>query len=243
LLCACSLQLDPSSGHDHDFREPPSTNNPLGGWQWLHVGGDADRFADRRSYWNGSVTLGLRYNRTGGVTRNGYNVSGFDASRWTAAGAEGALAHVFHNSYWGNWQFRVDGAGVNSSAQTVRFRAEGGGWQEGHGGVMGDQPFFVEGVREALDAPEEWWVDRAARILYFMPNATTAATAGAAGAAAPALEVVAPRLRTLVALRGEGASERIPERGGGAGGEPAAGAEHVVGVRFHGVAFAHTATR
>ena len=55
----------------------------------------------------------------------------------------------------GNWQFQIDG--VDPEAEDITFSK--GGFQEGHGGGIGAQPFFIEGVREALDAKGEWWVD------------------------------------------------------------------------------------
>ena len=44
--------------------------------------------------------------------------------------------------------------------------------REGHGGGIGGQPFFVEGVREALDVKGEYWVDAATDTLYILPNTT-----------------------------------------------------------------------
>ena len=74
--------------------------------------------------------------------------------------------------------------------------------KQGHGGGIGDQPFFIEGVREALDAKGEWWVDTKTDTLYTIPNAT--ATFGAAvGGESVVLQLIAPRLQTLIAIRGE----------------------------------------
>jgi hypothetical protein len=64
--------------------------------------------------------------------------------------------------------------GLNSSASVNELRFSHGGWQEGHGGGVGDQPFFVEGVRQALDTPGEWWWDEVANKIYMIPNTTTA---------------------------------------------------------------------
>ena len=42
--------------------------------------------------------------------------------------------------------------------------------------------FVRTGVREALDAKGEWWVDVATDTLYIIPNATATATDGGGGA-------------------------------------------------------------
>ena len=67
---------------------------------------------------------------------------------------------MFHDAFWGNWQFEIDG--VDPEAEDITFSK--GGFQEGHGGGIGSQPFFIEGVREALDAKGEWWVDVSRKI-------------------------------------------------------------------------------
>eukprot|EP01051_Picozoa_sp_SAG22_P015732 SAG22_NODE_2100_length_3015_cov_2.342250_4_plen_271_part_00 len=95
-----------------------------------------------------------------------------------------------------------------------------GGYQEGHGGGIGQQPFFVEGVREALDAKGEYWVDTATDTLYILPNSTTSATK---------LSVVVPRLQTLVSIRG--AAE-----------DPAGGSDGAAkNITLKGLTFAHSA--
>lgn len=129
-----------------------------------------------------------------------------------------------------------------------------GGFQEGHGGGIEAQPFFIEGVREALDAKGEWWVDKATRTLYILPNTTSTTatpTPPNAGASAPAttatpasadvstgttdsattttIRVVAPRLQTLLSIRG--AAE-----------DPAGGSDGAArNITLRGLTFAHSA--
>ena len=50
---------------------------------------------------------------------------------------------------------------------------------------------MIENVKEALDAPNEWWFDRVARKLYVFPNATGATSRGARAAAPPSNDLVA----------------------------------------------------
>ncbi|MCX7599995.1 MAG: right-handed parallel beta-helix repeat-containing protein, partial [Armatimonadetes bacterium] len=56
------------------------------------------------------------------------------------------------------------------------------------------QRYYVENVREALDAPGEWYLDRRSGVLSYYPMAGEDMTKA---------EVIAPRLRRLVELRGD----------------------------------------
>jgi hypothetical protein len=85
--------------------------------------------------------------------------------------------HLYHPDFWGNWHYEL--RSFNSTAHTLMFGK--GGFQEAHGGGINHQPFFVEGVREALDAKGEWWVDVHTEppTLYIYPNTTTATNTAA----------------------------------------------------------------
>jgi hypothetical protein len=107
--------------------------------------------------------------------------------------------------------------------------------QEGHGGGVGGQPFFVEGVREALDAEGEWWVDVATDTLFMLPNTTSAGSSSTTtttnkdGVATTTIKVVAPKLQTLVSVRG--AAE-----------DPAGGRDgSAKNITLRGLTFAHSA--
>ena len=76
-----------------------------------------------------------------------------------------------------------------------------------------DQRYFVENVREALDAPGEWFLDRKAGVLLYWPLP---------GEDMRTAEVVAPKLTRLVELKGE------PKLG-----------LWVEGITFKGLAFCH----
>ena len=101
---------------------------------------------------------------------------------------EEAVVHAFQGEYWGNWMFSV--ASVNATTGEVMFGA--GGWQEARGGGAGDY-MYVENVREELDYPGEFYVDAAARRLYYCANFSDAP---------PAEGWVAGQLEALVALQG-----------------------------------------
>jgi hypothetical protein len=72
--------------------------------------------------------------------------------------------------------------------------------------------YFVENAPELLDTPGEWFLDAAKNELHYMPRD---------GEAIHTLEVIAPQLGQLLALRGEGD-------------------EFVENVRFEGLTFCHT---
>ena len=152
--------------------------------------------ATSMKYGDPNSTIGSRCSEgIGGVTTGGQcrKFSPFNADRWTPEGASGGVAHVFHSAFWGNWQFKIEG--IDTEAEEILFSE--GGFQEGHGGGIGGQPFFIEGVREALDAEGEWWVDAKTEVLYMLPN-TTANELGRA----QTVKVIAPKLQTLISIRG-----------------------------------------
>ena len=77
------------------------------------------------------------------------------------------LLHTFHGLGWGNWMFEI--ASVNSTQNTIFFGR--GGFQEARGIAWGG-PFYVVNIFEELDSPNEWFLDKDTRTLYFMPNET-----------------------------------------------------------------------
>ena len=105
-----------------------------------------------------------------------------------------AIVHAFHGSYWGDWAWQVGGvAPINATAADLHFAR--GGFQEARGAGAGDS-LYVENVREELDAAGEWWVDAAARVLFYCANGT---------APPPAAGWVAGQLDNLVTLAGTAA--------------------------------------
>ena len=214
--------------------------DPRGGGNWLHFGGTGNRFVGGKGYWNGSVPMGLNFH---GATLN--------TSSWTPEGYARSIAHVFHNGFWGNWQFEIDsvttnggggdnedgdgdGDGSQRAPRDGKLSFKRGGWQEGRGGGIRDQPFFVEGVKEALDVPGEWWLDVPNQIMYYYPhgNETTATTTNRSTDGSSELpddelkiDFVAPRLKRLIEVVGENSRDRTAD-----------------GITLRGLTFAHTAT-
>ena len=131
------------------------------------------------------------------------------------ANPAGAFLHVLHEGRWGSKHYEVVGA---SDEGALRLR---GGWQENRGG--GFDPYyrggyhqaflFVENVLEELDAPGEWYFDRASNTIYCMPPE---------GLDLSGAEVVTAALEELIVLEGTSA-------------------DPVHDVHFEGLRFRHTA--
>eukprot|EP01050_Picozoa_sp_SAG11_P004909 SAG11_NODE_326_length_10708_cov_6.937035_10_plen_151_part_00 len=122
--CFTCLQVYPIFGQDFDPRIKV-------GWQWRHVGGTARRFGDDINFFNGSVVHGMRYNSTDGVAGPSHMpIKGFKGvENWTQAGAAGAIVHIFHPSFWGNWFFELESFDPENSTLMLGP----GGFQEAHG--------------------------------------------------------------------------------------------------------------
>ena len=87
----------------------------------------------------------------------------------------------------GGWQggrgWQVDHAKINSTTENYLLA---GGW-------------MIDNVREEVDAPNEYYYDKAEHKLYLIPNKTMAAGGGAPD---PAIRLVTGKLQTLISLTG-----------------------------------------
>jgi hypothetical protein len=77
------------------------------------------------------------------------------------------FVHAFHGKYWGIWVFEI--ASVNVTENTIMFGR--GGFQEARGRKYGGE-YYIANIFEELDSPNEWFLDKDSRTLYFMPNET-----------------------------------------------------------------------
>jgi hypothetical protein len=139
----------------------------------LGVGGSCDMFeVDNASYWC------QPWGRTGGPEKKTYcarvpqglyyrgsDLPNVDANftRWN-----GAQAVVFRGAgEWFTWTFAL--AGYNHTNKTINFGR--GGFQGAEGSDVGSR-WWIEGVLELLDSPEEFFYDVDAGLLYYWPNTT-----------------------------------------------------------------------
>jgi hypothetical protein len=61
-------------------------------------------------------------------------------------------------------------SGANGTALYFGY----GGYQEARGSSIHNNHFYVENIKEELDAPGEWFYDTSTSELLFWPNSTTA---------------------------------------------------------------------
>ena len=91
----------------------------------------------------------------------------------TWSNPKGGYMHALHQSKWGSKHYTITDA---DKAGNLQFQ---GGWQENRGGGFDDfyrggyhkDILFVENIFEELDAPGEWFLDKATRTLYVYPPA------------------------------------------------------------------------
>lgn len=126
-------------------------------------------------------------------------------ARW--ADPAGAYFHAMHPALWGGVHWRVTGKQADGALALT------GGTQNNRGAKIHGTYRMIENIREELDAPGEWFHDRAQGVLYCLPLADV-------DLAAATVEIV--RLRHLIEVRGTAA-------------------EPVRGLEFRGLTFRHTA--
>ena len=122
----------------------------------LFVGGHASIFNPPHSFWSGYGTP------SGFTVKNGALPH---SSNWSNPAT--GYVHAFHGEFWGSWVFKI--ASSNSTNDTIMFSR--GGFQEARGWASGG-PFYVSNIFEELDSPNEWFLNKETRTLYFMPNDT-----------------------------------------------------------------------
>lgn len=128
------------------------------------AGAIPDSVPDPRSVPDADMTF------AGGAPRGvEFNPATFTTRKW--AHPEEAEIHIFQGSYWGNLMWRLKAVDRN---QNLLWFGEGGQqlgakWSANPCLVNSKSRFFVENIFEELDAPGEWFLDKAASILYYYP--------------------------------------------------------------------------
>ncbi|GAB4023991.1 right-handed parallel beta-helix repeat-containing protein [Spirosoma koreense] len=82
------------------------------------------------------------------------------ASRWK--NPAGGYLHAMHQHEWGDFHYRITG----KTGDTLTYE---GGWQNNRPMGIHKNQRFVENIYEELDAPGEWFYDKATQTLSFMP--------------------------------------------------------------------------
>lgn len=75
----------------------------------------------------------------------------------------GGFIHALQQAHWGSLHYRVTGRNADGSLQLE------GGYQINRSHRIDSNNVFVENIFEELDTAREWYYDRSAGILYYMP--------------------------------------------------------------------------
>ena len=118
---------------------------------------------------------------------------------------------VIATQFWTMARLRIKE--VDTASNIVTFTGTTA-YREWWSGLRAGHRYFVENVREALERPGEWYLDRTTGILTYIP---------VHGETPEKSLVIAPRLQTLVQLKGDVSSGRW--------------VQHLI---FQGLTFAHT---
>lgn len=174
------------------------------------IGGNADRYDPPRAYW-ASADFGPRSPEQPTATCNRWqemhlrSPSGIDAGDALVhapyADASQMVVRTWRDGHWYSWMFGCEPL----AAAPGQYAFVSGGHQGGEGCDAAAE-FWVQGLLEELDAPNEYFYDGAAGKLYFFPNASDAHAAD--GSPAVALAEV-PALAVLFSAFG---SEEFPVR-------------------------------
>jgi hypothetical protein len=144
--------------------QEPYRNGTVFQYYQLGLGGGASVFNPPTNFWStASPPGGYNYITPRGLTVNNGTLP--HITNWTKPTT--GFVHAFHCDSWGNWIFEI--ASVNSTENTIMFGR--GGFQEARGCAWGGA-FYVANIFEELDSPNEWFLDKDTRTLYFMPNDT-----------------------------------------------------------------------
>ena len=136
--------------------DSPSRNNTHFPNYHLSIGGGTSMFNPPASFWGShNVPRGLTV-KPGALPH---------LSSWSNSST--GFVHTFQGYGWGGWVFEI--ASSDSANNTIMFSR--GGFQEARGADTGG-PFYVSNIFEELDSPNEWFLDKNTRTLYFMPNDT-----------------------------------------------------------------------
>lgn len=147
------------------------------------IGGPCSIFDPPVSFWcsgeNGLTPSGVQMLNTTAV------------KKWSNPVEDGAEVFVWRPSHWNNWMFQVDH--FDAKNRTIKFGL--GGFQGTRGDPSGAE-FYISHVREELDFPNEFFIDKKAQKLFYIPNSTTTKIPP------PSNGFVLTRIRNLLNVKG-----------------------------------------
>jgi hypothetical protein len=96
----------------------------------------------------------------GGTSSDAISIG--NVSRW--ASPEGGFVHALHQNEWGDFHYII--TGKNDKGELMLE----GGWQNNRRMGMHEKHRFVENIFEELDTVNEWFYDKRAKTLYYIPT-------------------------------------------------------------------------
>jgi len=130
----------------------------------LGLGGGASVFNPPTNFWSSAAPpYGGNYAVPRGIVAKDGGLP--HISNWSKPTT--GFVHAFHSGYWGSWVFQI--ASIDSIHNVIIFGR--GGFQEARGSASGGA-FYVANIFEVLVSPNEWFLDKDTRTLYFKPNET-----------------------------------------------------------------------
>ena len=170
------------------------------------VGGACDRYDPPYSPWCSGDFYSMRQFLKGAAlhTRSPAGIHAAahlpNSAHYSADAHEHATIHAWRPGHWFTWMFNLSKAVVPAlDKKGVAYRFASGGHQGGEGHDRGGE-WFIEGVLEELDAPNEFFHDAAKRQLHYRPNASGAPPDSEI--APPDAEIVVPSLATFISILG-----------------------------------------
>jgi hypothetical protein len=198
----------PVSNYTLTYSFPPEQADPARGIYINYTvgfGGQADRYDPPKSFWASRdfgpqswmpTSMDDRWQEMHLRSPSGLDY-GTALPRAPYANLTQAAIRTWREYHWYSWMFEVA-----AQSNTTAFTFGRGGHQGGEGCDVAAE-WWVEGVLEELDGPNEYFYDPEGGRLYFFPNASDAAPDGSPTGA----QLVAPALHTFFSLAG---SEEFP---------------------------------
>lgn len=147
------------------------------------IGGPCSIFDPPVSFWCNGKT---------GFTPSGLQMlNSTQVKNWSNPIGDGAEVFVWRPHHWNNWMFNMDH--YDAATRTIKF---------GLGGFQGTRPnpagqeYYISHVREELDSPNEFFIDKKAKKLFYFPNSTSP------DARPPSNGFVLTRIRNLLSING-----------------------------------------
>ena len=167
------LLIRPLTFQGHNSIQPIISGSTLQKLQWqpykngimqAHVNGD---YTFDQLFVNGDLQVSARYPNYDAEAKHFHGaaddaLSAERVARWQ--NPAGGYIHALHKSEWGDLAYRITGKRANGELITE------GGWQNNRPSGMHAKYRFVENIFEELDAPNEWYYDKATHTLYYYPR-------------------------------------------------------------------------